>query len=133
MGKWATRDSDDLVEQDLVRKMRMIFELVKTKTDGSTQPPEVPLSFAAFVEKINPEDKLFRRFFEYLVKEERLAARRARAGVAVEHNGHYPRVLLTNALTRIKSMLDQQLQHVLPDAPQPAAMADAEPEDGPAS
>lgn len=26
------------------------------------------MTFASFVEKINPDDKLFRRFFEYLVK-----------------------------------------------------------------
>lgn len=132
MGKWATRDSDDLVGEDLVRKMRTIFEMVKVKTDSGAQGSEVPLTFSAFVEKITPEDKLFRRFFEFLVKEERLSARRARTGAAQDHGVHNPRLFLTNALSRIKNLLDQQLVHVPPDlpaAPSAAAAGDAEPAD----
>jgi hypothetical protein len=46
----------------------MVILPLTEATYSIQQPPEPPLTFVAFVEKINPDDKLFRRFFEYLVK-----------------------------------------------------------------
>eukprot|EP00047_Mylnosiga_fluctuans_P013791 m.33377 g.33377 ORF g.33377 m.33377 type:complete len:183 (-) comp5097_c0_seq1:257-805(-) len=116
MGKWA-RDSDEVIDKEIVRKVRSLYQQVKVKMDASTTAATPPLTLSAFVDAFSDEDKLLRRVFEFVVMEERISPRsRASRGrqeadsapgsaAAMRHSLANPRVLLMAALLRARANL----------------------------
>lgn len=69
MGKPS--ESPEYIEKELLRKIKILFDEVTRKDERDLNVVDEPVTFATFVESFDTNDKLTKKFFEFLLREVR--------------------------------------------------------------
>lgn len=69
MGKPS--ESPEYIEKELLRKIKILFDEVTRKDERDPNVVDEPVTFATFVESFDTNDKLTKKFFEFLLREVR--------------------------------------------------------------